>query len=70
MSLSDGNISIKFLTIAWLFLLIFTQRTVGQRTILDSTFTFRAGTVKTGNALDLISRQTGYNFTYDSRLID
>ena len=41
-----------------------------QQSILDSTFTFRAGTVKTGNALDIITRQTGYNFTYDSRLID
>jgi len=38
--------------------------------ILDSLFTFRAGTIKTGNALNLITRQTGYNFTYDSRLID
>src|SRR5674536_234269 len=34
------------------------------------TFTFRAGTVKTGNALDIITKRTGYNFTYDSRLID
>jgi hypothetical protein len=41
-----------------------------QRGILDSTFNFSAGSVKTGNALDIITRQTGYNFTYDSRLID
>ncbi len=41
-----------------------------QEAILDSTFTFRAGAVKTGNALNIITRQTGYNFTYDSRLIN
>jgi hypothetical protein len=41
-----------------------------QGTILDSTFTFRAGMVKTGNALNIISRRTGYNFTYDSHLIN
>jgi hypothetical protein len=41
-----------------------------QESILDSVFTFRAGLVKTGNALAIITRQTGYNFTYDSRLIN
>jgi hypothetical protein len=41
-----------------------------QGTILDSVFTFRAGVVKTGNALNIISRRTGYNFTYDSHLIN
>lgn len=41
-----------------------------QGTILDSAFTFRAGFVKTGNALNLISRRTGYNFTFDSHLIN
>jgi CarboxypepD_reg-like domain len=70
MSSFNGNIFIKFLAIALLLLLILPQRADCQRSILDSTFTFRAGTVKTGNALDIITRQTGYNFTYDSRLID
>jgi len=42
----------------------------GQVRILDSLYTFRAGQVKTGAALDIISRQTGYTFTYDSRLIN
>lgn len=42
----------------------------GQVHILDSLYTFRAGQVKTGAALDIISRQTGYTFTYDSRLIN
>ena len=51
-------------------LLILPQKTECQEGILDSLFTFRAGTVKTGDALDIITRQTGYNFTYDSRLID
>ena len=41
-----------------------------QVNILDSAFTFRAGIVKTGNALNIISRQTGYYFTFDSKLID
>jgi hypothetical protein len=41
-----------------------------QGTILDSLFTFRTGSVKTGNALNIISRRVGYNFTYDSHLID
>ena len=70
MSSSNGNIFIKFLSCALFLLLTLPQRTYCQQSILDSTFTFRAGTVKTGNALDIITRQTGYNFTYDSRLID
>ena len=68
MSLFNGSILFKFIAIALFFIL--PQRADCQRTILDSTFTFRAGIVKTGNALDIITRQTGYNFTYDSRLID
>ena len=41
-----------------------------QINLLDSTFTFRAGIIRTGNALNIISKATGYNFTYDSRIID
>ena len=70
MSSSNGNIIVRFFAIALFFLLISAQRAECQQSILDSAFTFRAGSVKTGNALDIISRQTGYNFTYDSRLID
>ena len=70
MSSLNGNISLKFPAIALFFLLIIPQRAGCQQGILDSIFTFRAGSVKTGNALDMITRQTGYNFTYDSRLID
>jgi hypothetical protein len=51
-------------------LLMLPQKTDCQEGILDSLFTFTAGTVKTGAALDIITIQTGYNFTYDSRLID
>lgn len=51
-------------------LLILPQKTDCQEGILDSLFTFTAGQVKTGDALDIITLQTGYNFTYDSRLID
>ena len=66
----NGNILIKLPAVVLLFLIFITQEGVCQKGILDSTFTFKAGTVKTGNAFDIINRRTGYNFTYDSRLID
>jgi hypothetical protein len=66
----NGFIFNKIPAIALYILLILPQKADCQRSILDSTFTFRAGNVKTGNALGIITRQTGYNFTYDSRLID
>jgi hypothetical protein len=66
----NGFLIIRFPAIALFILLLLPQKTDCQVTILDSAFTFRAGSVKTGNALDIISRQTRYNFTYDSRLID
>lgn len=69
MSSPSGKICLKLSAII-LLLSIFPRYAECQRSILDSTFTFRAGTVKTGNALDIITRQTGFNFTYDSRLID
>ncbi len=50
--------------------LILLRETNCQSSILDSTFSFRAGNIKTSAALDLISKKTGYNFTYDTRLID
>jgi hypothetical protein len=54
-----------------LFLLLISfQRADSQRGILDSLFTFRAGSVRTGSALDIISKRSGYSFTYDSRLIN
>ena len=70
MSSLNGNIFIKFIAIAFLFLLSPHYRADCQKSVLDSTFTFNEGIVKTGNALNIISRQTGYNFTYDSRLIN
>lgn len=60
----------RFLAISLLLTLLLPQEANCQITILDSVFTFRAGTVKTGNALEIITGRTGYNFTYDSRLID
>jgi hypothetical protein len=66
----NGYKTFTLLAIALFILLIFPEKVICQRSILDSTFSFRAGTVKTGNALQIITRQTGYNFTYDSRLID
>ncbi|MCX6253279.1 MAG: carboxypeptidase-like regulatory domain-containing protein, partial [Bacteroidia bacterium] len=70
MSSLNGPILVKFAAIVLFILMIPQRRADCQRSILDSTFTFRAGIVKTGNALDIITRETGYNFTYDSRLID
>ena len=70
MSCFNGNIAKKIPAIVLLTLLIQPYRAYCQQGILDSTFTFSAGIVKTGNALDIISKKTGYNFTYDSRLID
>ena len=58
----------KYTAIAFLLL-----QAVGancQKTILDSLMTFNSGQVKTITALEIITRQTGYNFTYDSRLIN
>ena len=66
----NGFIFRIFQAIPLFLLLLLPQKTECQEGILDSLFTFRAGTVKTGDALDIITGQTGYNFTYDSRLID
>jgi hypothetical protein len=66
----NGNTGIKFYAIVLLLFLLTARNGYCQKTILDSTFTIRAGTVKTVNALGLITRQTGYNFTYDSRLVN
>jgi hypothetical protein len=66
----NGFIFSRNSAIALFFLLIHLQIAECQKSILDSTFTFRAGSVKTSNALNIITRETGYNFTYDSRLIN
>jgi len=69
--LSDhGYIFKRISAITFFILLNCWQVTRCQENILDSVFTFRAGLVKTGNALAIITRQTGYNFTYDSRLVN
>ena len=70
MNLFSGNILPNIHAITLLIMLSLPVDAVCQAGILDSLFTFRAGIVKTGNALGIISRQTGYNFTYDSRLVD
>lgn len=70
MSSFNGFIFKCFSAIVLLFFLIPSLEIKSQESVLDSTFTFRTGIIKTGNALNLIARQTGYNFTYDSRLID
>ena len=67
---SCGRINNKLSGVAFLLLLFGSPVSLSQVNILDSEFTFRAGLVKTGNAFDIISRQTGYYFTFDSRLID
>lgn len=67
--LSSDDRIIKRLS-GFALLLLLSPVIFGQVSILDSVFTFRAGTVKTGNALNLISQKTGYYFTYNSRIID
>jgi hypothetical protein len=66
----NGFIFRIFQAIALLMLLLLPQKAECQAAILDSAFTFRKGIVTTGDALDIITGQTGFNFTYDSRLID
>ncbi|MBA4321758.1 MAG: hypothetical protein C0408_02965 [Odoribacter sp.] len=69
--LSSGDYIINRLSgFAFILFLLHSPVSHGQVNILDSVFTFRAGSVKTGIALNMISRQTGYYFTYDSRIID
>ena len=53
-----------------LLLLLLPLEAECQTGILDSAFTFRAVKLKTVDALGIITKQTGFNFTYDSRLID
>jgi hypothetical protein len=67
--LSSNDYIIKRLT-GFVLLLLLSPPSFGQVNILDSAFTFRVGTVKTGNALNLISQKTGYYFTYDTKIID
>lgn len=66
----NGSLPRYVAAIALLIILVPARDAKCQKSILDSTFTFRAGTIKTGNALNLITRQTGFFFTYDTRLID
>lgn len=66
-----NGIILRYITaIALLIMMLPPGEIKGQGSILDSTYNFRAGTVKTINALNLITRATGYHFTYDTRLID
>jgi hypothetical protein len=66
----NGYLLRTFQAIPFFLLMLLSQKTDCQEGILDSLFSFRGGTIKTGEALDIITRRTGYNFTYDSRLID
>lgn len=69
--LPPGNIKkITISGIALMVLLLTTLPAKCQESILDSIYTFRSGTMRTANALNLISRQTGYYFTYDSKLVE
>ena len=66
----NGFILKRILAIVLFLILVSRQTAECQETILDSVYTFSSGKVKTIEALDIISKQTGYSFTYDSRLID
>jgi hypothetical protein len=65
-----GYIQRHFAAIAFALLLILPHELLCQETILDKSFTFRSGSVKADNALDIISEKTGFSFTYDSRLVN
>lgn len=64
------NKRLSYIAFLFLFILFAGQAVEGQEDILSTDFSFDAGTLKTGSALDIISRQTGYYFTYDSKIID
>jgi hypothetical protein len=66
---SGGNIT-KIIPAIIIILLFPVHKADCQNSILDSTFTFREGIVETTTALAIISKHTGYRFTYDSRLIN
>lgn len=70
MPLVNGYIIKRIPAVALIILLGSLEKVQGQENILDSLFTFRSGQVKTGTALEIITRRTGFNFTYDSRLIN
>lgn len=78
MSCGNGTIFRSRLSGTILILILFSPFTAGQEMqalkvktgILDSLFSFNEGKVKTGNALNIITRRSGYSFSYDSRLID
>jgi hypothetical protein len=67
---SGHCIRLKNCAAVLIFFLLLLEDVSGQDRLLDSVFTFNEGTVKTGQALKIISRATGYNFTYDSRIIN
>lgn len=70
MSFNNGFIVKNSPAILFLILLLLTQGISGQETILDSLFTFSEGKVRTAAALNSITARTGFNFSYDSRLIN
>ena len=68
---SSYDYIIKRLSGVVLLILFFnSHQGFSQRGILDSVYTFRAGPMKTRSALDIISKQTGFYFAYDTKLID
>jgi hypothetical protein len=70
MTTMHGYIKFRFAATALVLFLFLPHESLCQETILDRAFSFRSGTVGTDNALDIISKRTGFSFTYDSRLID
>jgi len=70
MSAYNGKIFVRLFAIAFFLFLVATERSECQQSILDSTLTFTEGIIKTREALNLITQKTGFNFTYDSRLVN
>ena len=70
MSSPIDHINKRITGFAILLIILINPAIKGQEDILNSKLTISAGIITTGNALDMISRQTGYYFTYDSKIID
>ena len=70
MSSSAGYISARIHLILIILFLFQSGTGYGQKSVLDSLCSFNEGSLKTSEALGRITRMTGYNFTYDTRLID
>lgn len=64
------SVHIRLISFIIILLLASLSEATGQEDVLSTIHSFSNGNIRRGNALNIISRRTGYFFTYDSRLID